>query len=467
MDAASSVRSAGTPDAVSGGTKALVDLGAGLSWDDLDAATRHAATRHLLDTVGVMIAGASGDVAQRAAVALGMVRTPAGTVPVPGRAARHDVLDAAFLGGTAGHGIELDDGYREGTTHPGVCVVPAALALAHQGGLDGRALLAAVVAGYEGVIAVARACHPRLRRRGFHPTAATGVFGAALASARLLGLDRTETADAVGLAASAAGGLFAFLAGGGDVKRLHAGNASRDGMLAALLAAEGMAGPPDVIEGPDGFAQAFADGLVGPLDVAPGGRFGIVDCYVKPYPCCRHLQPAAEALFAIRAEEGVRPDEIERIEIDTYAIAAEHAHTGWDTFAGAQLSFPYIAALAARDGAITMASFDETTRRDPSLASLAERVEVRVDAGLDATYPANRPARATVVTRRGRFTREAIEALGSDKVPLDDDGLGAKFRMLADPVLGADQAARLLDALWGIAACDDVRPVVEATALAS
>src|SRR6266481_8821266 len=174
-----------------GATQAVVGFVSGLSYDALSDEVRHYARRHLLDTVGVMIAGAGGDVASRAEAVLAAVR-PAGRIPVPGRARRADVIDAAFLGGTAAHGIELDDGYRQGSVHPGCVVVPAVLALGYDRHADGRAVMEAIVAGYEAVIAIGRACHPDLRQRGFHPTAAVGVFGSAAAAGKL----RRLSADA-------------------------------------------------------------------------------------------------------------------------------------------------------------------------------------------------------------------------------------------------------------------------------
>src|SRR5215471_11567444 len=312
-----------------GATAAIVEFVGELRHAALSDEVRHYARRHLLDTVGVMIAGAGGDVATRAEAVLAAAR-PAGRIPVPGRARRADVIDAAFLGGTAAHGIELDDGFRQGSVHPGCVVVPAALALGHDRRADGRALMEAIVAGYETVIAIGRACHPDLRQRGFHPTAAVGVFGSAAAAGKLRGLSPDALANAFGLAASSAAGLFAFVNGGGDIKRLHAGHAAREGLQAALLAEQGVEGPPDVIEARDGFMQAFAFGRADKARAAlasetsgqrghsksaraghspepgssasariafpPAVPFGITDCYIKPYPCCRHIQPAVEAL---------------------------------------------------------------------------------------------------------------------------------------------------------------------------
>src|SRR6266436_9796621 len=171
---------------VASATAAIVDFVHGLHYPALADEVRHYARRHLLDTLGVMISGASGDVASRAEAVLAATR-PAGRIPVPGRARRADLLDAAFLGGTAAHGIELDDGFRQGSVHPGCTVVPAILSVGYRTGASGRALIEAMVAGYEIPIAIARACHPELRQRGFHPTGACAVFGAAVATGKLHG----------------------------------------------------------------------------------------------------------------------------------------------------------------------------------------------------------------------------------------------------------------------------------------
>jgi 2-methylcitrate dehydratase PrpD len=449
-----------------GATAALVEFVHALSYAALDAEVRHYARRHLLDTVGVMISGAGGDVASRAEAMLAAVRG-GGRIPVPGRARRADLLDAAFLGGTAAHGIELDDGYRQGSVHPGCAVIPAVLAVGYDTGASGKAAIEAIVAGYEVAIAIARACHPDLRQRGFHPTGACAVFGAATAVAKLRGLPAPRIADAIGIAASSAAGLFAFVNGGADIKRLHAGHASREGLQAALLAEQGVQGPPDVIESRDGFMQAFAFGRIDkarPIALPPAVAFGITDCYIKPYACCRHIQPAVEALMGLCNDENISPEEVTRIDVDTYRIAAEHAHTGWDDFASAQLSFPYLIGLALRFRAIRLAHFGAEVRRNPVSGEIARKLHVVATPEVDRMYPQLRPARVKVTTARGVFSRHADEALGSRLVPLDDGGLRAKFDELAGPVLSPARAASLGEQLWDIEACPNVRVVVEAAA---
>ncbi len=449
-----------------GATSTIVTFAGTLRYADLSDEVRYYARRHLLDTVGVMIAGAPGDVATNAETMLAGVRS-GGNVPVPGRTRRHDVLDAAFLGGTAAHGIELDDGYRVGSAHCGCTVIPAALSIGYERGISGARLIEAVVAGYEVAICLARACAPDLRQRGFHPTSAVGPLGTAVAIAKIRDLNAAQIADALGIAASASAGLFAFVNGGADIKRLHAGHASREGIQAALLAELGVQGPPNVVEARDGFMQAFAFGRsdkARAIALPPDAAFGITDCYIKPYACCRHIQPAVEALFGLLNDENIKADDISHVDVETYRIAAEHAHTGWDDYASAQLSFPYLMGLAARYRGIKVEHFNAATRNDPAFAEFAKRLTITAPAEIDGLYPKLRPARVTVTTGRGKFTRQADEALGSRIVPLDDAGLEAKFIELVGPVLGDASAERLAKQLWDIETISDIRPLVEATA---
>jgi len=452
----SSVEALRVVSPAAGATDAVIAFVAKLSHNALDAEVRHYARRHLLDTVGVMIAGASGDVATRAEAMLTGVRPP-GRVAVPGRRRRADLLDAAFLGGTAAHGIELDDGYRQGSVHPGCAVVPTLLSLAQDRKTTGQALIEALVAGYETVTAIGRACHPQLRQRGYHPTGAVSVLGAAMAAGKLRGLSAERLANTLGLAASSAAGLFAFVNGGADIKRLHAGHAAREGLQAALLAEQGVEGPPHVLEARDGFLQTLAFGSESPrpIELPPAVPFGMTDCYIKPYPCCRHIQPAVEALIGIVTDENVAAHEVVRIDVETYRIAAEHAETGWDDFASAQLSFPFLMALALTHRWIRLEHFADSARRDPALAAIAAKVQVTAPPAIDRLYPRLRPARVSLTTTRGSFTRQADEALGSRLVPLDDVGLKEKFATLVAPALGSVKAERIQQELWAIEEIDD------------
>jgi 2-methylcitrate dehydratase PrpD len=222
-----------------------------------------------------------------------------------------------------------------------------------------------------------------------------------------------------------------------------------------------------VIEARDGFMQAFAFGRADKaraITLPPAVPFGITDCYIKPYACCRHIQPAVEALFGLLDDEKIATDDIQRVDVETYKIAAEHAQTSWDDFASAQLSFPYLMGVAARYRGISFAHFDEKTRADPAFTAFARKLSVTAPAEIDALYPRLRPARVTVTTAKGKFMRQADEALGSRIVPLDDQGLKAKFYDLVGPMFGGVRALELGEELWDIEATDGIAPLMDSIA---
>jgi 2-methylcitrate dehydratase PrpD len=448
------------------GSHSIVAMTQSLTWEDLPQPVREAARRHLLDSFGTILAGMRRDVAGLVARVQVGAAIPNG-IPIPGSELRLPPEAFAFLCGSAAHGIELDDGYRLGSVHPGVAVVPALLAAAAERRVEGKALLTALVIGYEVVCAIGGAAHPALRDRGFHPTPAVGPLGASMAVARLLGLSESQTTSALGIAASDCGGLFAFLGGGGDVKRLHGGKAARGGLMAALYAAQGISAPAAILERPSGYAQAFAGAAPGQglaFVLPPVGPFRILDCYVKPHACCRHLQPAMEALIDLRGAEGLVADEVERIDVETYSIAAKHAATGWSDFASAQLSFPYVLALGLEIGRADLEHFDEAVRSQPWVDAIAARIHIRATEEMDALYPRQRPSRVTVKTARGSFSAFKPEALGCRELPLDNEALQSKFLRLASPVLGEARASRLMLDLWSIERCEDVRKLLSVAA---
>jgi 2-methylcitrate dehydratase PrpD len=440
-------------------TADLLDLAEGLRWRDVTVDARHAARRHLVDTCGVIIAGSTGDVTVKTAHALGI---PSGGKPLTD--ARKASPDAyAMLCGTAAHGIELDDGHRGGSVHPGVAVVPALMTAVNGKRLSGEDMLAALLVGYEVICSVAALGNPALRDRGFHPTSAVGPLGAALATGRVFGLSREGLSNALGIAVSSASGVFAFLSGGGDVKRLHGGMAARGGYMAACFAREGIGAPVGIMERPSGFLEAFMskDASAPSLALPPAAPFNILDCYVKPYACCRHLQPAMEALMALREMHGLRPETVDRIEVETYRIAAKHASTGWNDLASAQLSFPYCLALALKLGRADLADFEEPTRGAPWIGEIAAKVEIREAADLTNAYPAERPARVFITCGSKRHEAYAGEATGVREKPLTDEGLEAKFLSLAGPLLGEGVAATAFERLWDIENAPDAGAVME------
>jgi len=430
-------------------TAALAAYAAALDAETLPAEAKRGAIRHLADTLGAIVAG-RGQPTVAAALAVAQELGGRGEVPAIGTGQCLDALSAATLMAIGAHAIELDDGNREGSFHPGTVVVPAVAAAAWQLDASGADVVAAIAAGYEVAGRIARALHPDAGRRGFQTTPVAGVMGAAAAVGRLLRLDGAAMEQAIGVAASSSGGLFAYLAGGGTVKKFHPGHAAREGVLAAFMVARGaVQGPRGVLETKAGVMQAFGGLAEWPARAGQPGMPPIVaTSYLKPYPCCRHIHPAIDALLELRAQHALDPDAVERIEVGTYAVAMPHAGLPWDDFVIAQLSFPYVMGVALRTGRVELASFDEAARRDPAILADVAKVSVALDAECDANYPAQGPARVTLLLRDGRRLSAYVpEPLGSPARPLRDDAFAAKLRMMFAGWLDNTQEARALGML--------------------
>lgn len=440
-------------------TRQLAALAAGDFPAGRMASARTAARRHLLDTLGAIVAGTQAAPTRIVIATLVDVGiATATTVRIPGDPDhRWDALNAAYVMGTAAHGLELDDGYTGGSVHPGAPVVPALLAALQMRPARSHHLLFAMAVGYEFVARLASGIHPQSRRRGFHNTALVGPLAAAAAVGTLFGFDAQTIESAIGLAASSAGGLFAFLNGGGDVKRLHPGHAAREGLLATLLAERGLRGPDGVIEGPDGFVQAFGDTAVSSLLVAtePARPAAITRCYMKPWACCRHIHPAIDAVLSMRAE-GLVASDVATIDVSTYAIAASHGQVGWVDTLSAQMSYPFAVSLALVRGHADLADFTGDAGEDPQVTDLCGQITVGVDDAFDARYPRTREARVRVTLRDGRVLERTVDdGLGSAMQPLDESALAAKFDGLVRPVLGDDAAVALRRAVQDLEDRDD------------
>lgn len=426
---------------------------------------RNAARRHFLDSLGSCVAGIDQPLARDAA-ALVHSLSGGGKVAVAGTGARTDLLSAIYLMSVSCHAIELDDGNREGSIHPGTVIVPAVLGLAYHLGANGATALSATVAGYEAAIALAEILHPHASKRGFQTTGVVGVVGAAAAAGRLLGLDALRMEKAMGIAASSGAGLFAYLVGGGNIKKLHPAHAAREGVFAALLAErEVVDGPRAVAESPSGIFHAF-----GGLPAWSGTRAGaapvlpaIARSYTKPYPCCRHIHPAIDGLLQLRARHGFIADEVAALEVGTYGAAMPHATLGWDSFTVAQLSFPYVMAAALRTGRVDLASFSAQMRADPALAADAAKVRVQLDDECAANYPAQGPARVAVALRDGRrFEVYVADPRGCPELPMSDEEVFDKFRMMVDGRLSRAAADAVIADVWSLDNAASLRPLVDA-----
>jgi 2-methylcitrate dehydratase PrpD len=377
-----------------------------------------------------------------------------GNAIVDGHAARTSAIDAALVNGVSAHSIELDDTYEPASHHPGTVIWPTVLALADSLGTSSDDVLDAAIAGYDVM------CHigemlggGDAYTRGFHPTGVCGVFGAAMAASRLLGLSVAQMTNALGIAGASASGSMEYLSDGAWTKRLHPGLAAASGIRAAKLARSGYTGPVTALEGRLGFLHAYGGSAsVSRAEMTFEAGAGIVGTSVKLYPCCRYLHGVIDLLSEIGRRDGVRPDDIDSIDCGVLsagiALIAEPAASKVEikSDVDAQFSLPFAAALALDSGRASLADFAAAPSLAPRLSDLMRRVGHHTEPALEAAFPTRWGASVRVRTKSGREVHRAVEGFrGSPAIPASWDDVIAKASGLVGDALAAEMAERCRD----------------------
>jgi 2-methylcitrate dehydratase PrpD len=381
---------------------------------------------------------------------------------------------AAFANGCFAHAADIDDTHVGAMLHPGAAVLPAALATAQTVDASGRELIAAIVAGYEAAIRIALAVQPSHFHQGFQATGTCGSFGAALAAASVLGLDAGATAGALGVAGSSAGGLAQFYYSGSTVKRIHAGLAARNGVLAALLARAGIEGPHDILEGEAGFGRAYADGLQA-FAVADGlgEEFRMQALTVKPHATSARVQAAVEAVLRLMAEHGTAAADVRRIEVGIPSvIAGRLTQSDPPDTSAAQMSLPFAVALAAvlapeRGVEHTLTVQDFAGHLDDAeVRRLAATAVCEIDDEVEAlTTEESVPGKVALHLAGGQVLRRVIEQpLGSPGRPLTPEQWQDLFRRAIEPVSAPGRAHAVARCVAGLEEMQDMRELTSALA---
>jgi len=427
-------------------------------WGDIPPALRHEAKRSVLNHLGCAL-GVARDPAVKAA--LRVMRTSAGApvATVVGQGARLDPMGAAFVNAIASNLLDYDDTHLDTVIHPAAPVAPALFALAEQRGLPGAAVLHAFLLGGEVECRIGVAVSPGHYARGWHITATCGVFGAAAGCAKLLGLSAERTAHALGIAASQSAGLVENLPTA--AKNVGVGNAARNGMLAALLAAEGYEAAPAAIEGPLGWARAMGDAPdVGAIAAGLGARWEIARNTYKPYPAGIVFHAVIDACLRLRTEVAARPEAVASVVVAGDALLLARGDRPVRNARDARVSIHHCAALGLVRGRAGIADFEMPAVADPALAAFRAKVAAALDEGLPRGA-----ARVTVRLEDGREARATVTApRGSIEKPLSDGELEAKFRDNAAAGGFAGRCDEQIAAAWALEEGRDVSRLMEALA---
>jgi 2-methylcitrate dehydratase PrpD len=370
-----------------------------------------------------------------------------GSAAVFGRQVRLNHLHAAFVNGTSAHCLDFDDGYTKGSVHPGGVIFSAVLAVAEKEGSAVEDVIRAVVAGYEVTIRIASVIHPASRENGYHNTPVAGVFGAAAAVSCLLGLTFEQVVGALGNASSFAGGTFAFLGSGSEIKRLHPGIAARDGIVAAELARENLLGPSEIFEKPGGVFDIFARGKINQaLAKAPiGEQFEIMNVYFKPYPCCRHLHVVMDAMKKLKEQHQLDWKQISGIKVGVNRVTSHHGHRVCESLLDAQMSIPYVVGVALLDEEITVKSFDLERTDRQQIEQIMQLVDVELDEDCESVYPQKRKTNLAVQMQSGDVLKIAYDGVkGEHPNPMSMEDLEKKLIENGADILGREKITALI-----------------------
>ena len=446
----------------------LAEWALALDLRDVDAAVLERVKLHILDQIGAQVSCCDLP-APRVAQAYVAQFGRNGPASILGTAHRADAEDAAFVNGTAGSSFEIDDyGGNGANAHPGCVIVPGGLAVAETLGASGASLLRAATVGFETIIRLALATMPSmLLGRGFHQTAAHGVFGVALVAAMLEGFDLATTVDALGVAGSHASGTTEYSHSGGEVKRAHAGIGAAGGIRSARLARLGLTGPATIFEGKRGFLQAFCNAHDARfLHERLGSHWHFLERgALKPHASCALIHHHFAAYDKLRAEHAIAADDVEQVVLGCEPLTV--VHTGATgprptSIVSAQFSAEYGIAMRIVHGRNDVGAYldaEADNFQNPAVARIAGRVRLEVDPECATEIP---KGKVTLHLRDGRVLSATAYALGSPFNPLSRSDVERKYLDLVARDFG-DETARA--SLCLIMTLEDVADIRELTSL--
>jgi 2-methylcitrate dehydratase PrpD len=440
-------------------TRALAQWASALTLADIPAAVQAHARLCLLDGLACALYGSQlewGRIAAEAAVEM----APGGVATLWGHQARAGAAAAALANGTALHGFEIDDVHVRAMLHPTAVVLPAVLALAETETMSGGALLTAVVAGYEVGIRTGICAAIPHGARGFHATGTVGCVAAAAGAANLLRLDPDHAANAIGIGATQAAGLYCARAGA-MTKRFHAGHAAQAGVIAGLMARRGFTGSQDVLEAPfGGFMSTLTENTdLSLLTEGLGETWETELIGFKIHAACASAHTIIDGLDALM-QRGLTVDNLEHLTIHMTGKAARNV--GWayrpDGVVAAQMNGYFAAASKLRDGVVFAEQYADDKLTDPATLAIIERMRIVHDPMLDEGGTAKRHASRIEATLSNgeRISVLTEQRRGSSHRPLTEDEIIGKFRILTANVLDTRTIEDLLDLVLRIETQPDI-----------
>lgn len=419
----------------------IAQLAVGLKYEELPAYAAAHAKMLTLDVLASMV-GTRDIITSRIAreIAEELGGPQEGTIV--GSSKKVALPNAAFANAIQCYGFDFVDDHNESNAHPSPATYPVGFALAEHGKLSGKQFLESVVLGNEIVCRMGTAYLGDMYYQGFHPTSTCGTLGAAVTAGKLMGLEKQQMVYAQGIAGSMVAGLMAWNSEGSFTKRLQAGHPAMNSIIAARMAQKGFNGPSDIFEGKDGLLHAYSyqdhfdtKFLLDSL----GEQWIFASSSIKVYPCCRYSGGHLDACLQIVEQYNPNPQEIEKIYIRsskyTMRLLAEKRKWNPQNVVDLQFSMPYQAAIAFKNGKVTVDEFDMKYLEDPLVKHLITITEVVEDPEFERRYPEHYSSAVVITMKDGRKLEAIVDDPKGDwRNPVTFDDVREKFRVLANRV---------------------------------
>ena len=448
------------PWSAAGATHEFAAFVSNTTYDDLPSEVVEAVKHVILDTLAVAVTGADS-VATMALADLVRANGTAPTATVLANTLRADPASAAWINGTTAHALDYDDYCFAMSGHPSVTLLPPILALAEARGRSGRDVITAYAVGFEAAIMLSHTVNPDHYGHGWHGTGTVGAVGATCAASNLIGLSFDQTRNAIAIGGSSVAGLRQNF--GTDVKPFHAGNAARAGVVAVELASRGYEGSEQFLEGEMGFFNVFTPGPHGErqkpaFDFGSPWRTLTPGITTKMFPSCGSTHASIGGALDLR-DQGLRVDQIERIDIDLTDISADNLQfprpsTGLE----AKFSLQYCVARALSAGVVGLDDFTDEAVNDGTMDSLIGRIHKHRSDQLTEEYVwgTPRPAVLTVRLTNGETIVHRADSPPGSPANFSQDRLNDKVR---DCIARGSIVGSADDVITGVGKledCDDI-----------
>ena len=440
-----------------------------LKYEDLSPEVIKRTKLLLLDTVGIIIrARHDAESTSSLVSAIEKLEMSNGSCQVFSDKKTYSPSAAALLNGTLAHSLDFDDTHAEASLHSSAPILSAALAAAQMNKSSGQELITACVVGYEVQIRLGLAGGASAHyKKGFHPSATCGIFGAAAAAGFLMGLTKEQYISAFGIALSQSAGSMQFLTDGAWTKRSHVGQAAQNGLSCAIMAGEGFKGPSKAFEGQWGYLHSYASG--GNIKKAIDGlgeKFETLNLGVKPYPSCRYSHAAIDGLIELKKELNFSSEDLDDVDIGLSETALNiigyplNDKQNPKSIVDGQFSMPFCAAVTVKSGGLQWDDYKNHLNNSDTL-SLCNKIKVSPDKDAEECCPEYMSAKVKVVVKGKKHEKFVKIPKGEPENFMDDAEFISKFQGLTEPYLSKQRVDQLTDLMLKMDKANNVNSIFE------